>query len=125
MLAALGSNGKFPGNMERDLHRHVRKQLPLDIEPLVIQIPHMARIDKGSPDFKDSGMLTHSLPSTPFAAPLPRLGPLVAMPCSLSSPPDSAPLLHSNPSAILVAVHFLRLLPLPLPCSPLNPMRRY
>ena len=38
-LAGLGCPGRYPANIERDMHRWARRELNVKVEPLIIKLP--------------------------------------------------------------------------------------
>eukprot|EP00969_Alexandrium_andersonii_P168916 7465898-Alexandrium_andersonii.AAC.1 len=47
LLARLGAGGAHPNNCERDLHRLVRREHPLDLEPWSVMLPHWSKKSAG------------------------------------------------------------------------------
>ena len=38
-LADLGCSGRYPANIERDMHRWARRELNIKVEPLIMKLP--------------------------------------------------------------------------------------
>ena len=60
-LSRLGCKAKHVGNMLRDLTRHIRRALPLNLDPFCISVPHVLE-DKAGVEYKPTYvMLPHEV----------------------------------------------------------------
>ena len=60
-LSKLGACGRHDGNMERDLHRYVSRELPATLEPWSVDVPHHPQHEPGARLKPCSVMFAHEV----------------------------------------------------------------